>query len=253
MQVFADSGPFRLRFALHLQRLHLGEIMVVCDDISDDRLLIGMVYADICRKDSVLSYFMMRYVMQKLWEQDGSYLRGPGVCEPQVLLRQVWRRSAGCSERWTSSVCRNQSGLAWKDRKHWEWRIWSLQSRRLMQVKWSCYLCLWMRALKAIPSRPAGAEVVDVDVGIACEHKPELSDIKDLEHVCVFILDVHPPAVFIWHHRSSASLAERFLFIVFCLYADVLDLLHTPEHNIMDVLCSSLTIIWGKCDAMWCY
>lgn len=47
--------------ALHLQRLHLGEIMVVCDDIRDDRLLIGMVYADICREDSVLSYFTRRY------------------------------------------------------------------------------------------------------------------------------------------------------------------------------------------------
>lgn len=44
--------------ALHLQSLHLGEIMVVCDDVSDDRLLIGMVNADICEQDQMLmEYF----------------------------------------------------------------------------------------------------------------------------------------------------------------------------------------------------
>lgn len=32
--------------------------MVVCDDVSDDRLLIGMVNADICKQDQMLmEYF----------------------------------------------------------------------------------------------------------------------------------------------------------------------------------------------------
>ncbi len=59
-------------------------------------------------------------VMQKLWERHGSYLPGPGVWWSPGAAPPGWRRSAGCGERWTSSVCRNQSGLAWKDRKHWE-------------------------------------------------------------------------------------------------------------------------------------
>lgn len=149
-------------------------------------------------------------VMQKLWEQDGSYLLGPGVWWSPGAAPPGWRRSAGCGERWTSSVCRNQSGLAWKDRKHWEWRIWRLQSRAFDAGDVELLPVFVDEGVESHSIAPAGGEVVDVDVGIAVKHKPELSDIKDSStFVSLFWTSTHP-AVFIWHHRSSASLAERF-------------------------------------------
>lgn len=57
---------------------------------------------------------------------------------------------------------------------------------------------------------PAGGEVVDVDVGIAVKHKRERSDITDMNTLKTLVWTVTHPAVFIWHHSSRASLAERF-------------------------------------------
>lgn len=57
---------------------------------------------------------------------------------------------------------------------------------------------------------PAGGEVVDVDVRIAVKHKRERSDIKNTNTLKSFIWTLTHPAVFIWHHSSRASLAERF-------------------------------------------
>lgn len=53
--------------------------MVVCDDVSDDGLLIGMVYADICKKDVTGCDRVCDGEVQELRDQDGLYLPGPEV------------------------------------------------------------------------------------------------------------------------------------------------------------------------------
>lgn len=73
--------------------------------------------------------------------------------EPQVLLRQV---------EGVLQVVVSVGLLQFVEiNQVWPGKIASIENegyevykaKVLMQVKWSCYLCLWMRALKAIPSR----------------------------------------------------------------------------------------------------
>ncbi len=45
MNLFSDLSD---TFALHLQSFHLGEVVIIRHHVGDDRLLIGMVHADIC-------------------------------------------------------------------------------------------------------------------------------------------------------------------------------------------------------------
>ena len=49
------GGTFRAylsdAFPLHLQGLHLGEVVVVRDHVGDDRLLVRVVHADVCTHD----------------------------------------------------------------------------------------------------------------------------------------------------------------------------------------------------------
>lgn len=139
------------------------------------------------------------------------YLLGPEVWWDPGAARPGWRRSAGCSERWTSSVCRNQSGLAWKDQKHWEFRILSLQSRAFFYASELKLVPVFVNeGIERHSITPAGGEVVDVDVRIAVKHKRERSDIRNTNALKSFTWTFTHPAVFIWHHSSRASLAERF-------------------------------------------
>ncbi len=83
----------------------------------------------------------------------------------------------------------------------------------------------------------------------SCETQTRAVRYGGLEHVWVLILDVHPPCSLHLAPQKQRVLGWAFLFIVFSLYADVLDLLHTrTQHN--GLVCISLTIMWWKCDAI---
>lgn len=180
-------------------------------------------------QQKTVCYHLSRGVtaMQKQREQNASYLLGPGVWWAPGAAPPGWRRSAGYSERWTSSVCRNQSGLAWTHCKHWEWSILSLHSRTFDAGELELLPVFVNEGVESHAITPAGGEVVDVDIGIAVKTQSRAVRYQGLGHVCVFILDVHPPCGLHLAPQEQRVLGWAFLFIVFCLNADVLNLLHT--------------------------
>lgn len=49
-EVYTAVSHLPNTFAFHFQRLHLGEVVIVSDNVGDDGLFIRMVDADICVK-----------------------------------------------------------------------------------------------------------------------------------------------------------------------------------------------------------
>ncbi len=227
--------------------------MVVCDDISDDRLLIGMVYTLISAEKTACYPISWWGTWCRSCESRTALTFGvQEFGEPQVLLRQVEGVlqvvvSVGLlqlSKSIRSGLERSQA-LRMKDMKFTKQTFWCRWSGAVTCV---CEWGRWKPFHHASWCWSCGCWRWD-----SCETQTRAVRYQGLEHVCVFILDVHPPCGLHLAPQKQRVLGWAFLFIVFCLYADVLDLLHTPEHSIMDVLCISLTIIWWKCDAMWCY
>lgn len=89
----------------------------------------------------------------------------------------------------------------------------------------------------AVP--PAGGEVVDVDVGIAVKHTQEQWDIEHVNTHFVLNLNKRSPCGLHLTPQQQSILSWTLLFIVFCLHADVLDLLHTQSHTLKTLRKSS--------------
>ncbi len=146
-----------------------------------------------------------------------------------------------CDVGWVISDC----SLAWGDRI---WRICRLHSRAFDAGDVELLPVFVDEGVESHSIAPAGGEVVDVDVGIAVKHKPELSDMEDSSTFGSWFWTSTHPAVFIWHHRSSASLAERFSLLssVSTLMSWICythqnttqwTFMHFFDHNVMEMWC----------------
>lgn len=181
--------------------------MVVRDDVSDDGLLVGMVHADICKTDvtrscdrafdreAVRPGWTFTFWVQEFGETQVLLGQVEGVLQVVVSvgllqfveINQVWPGKIKSVESQGDSVC----------------KAFDLRELKMAPV-------FVNEGVERHSVAPAGGEVVDVDVRISVKHKGERSDVTDADTLKSFIWTVTHPAVFIWHHRSRASLAERF-------------------------------------------